>query len=257
MGRLLVGLRYGDFLERAPMTATILLVHGACHGPWCWERVVPMLEQRGHRVVAPSLPGRGSNAGLGWRYGLSDYATHIIEVARAQQDPVVAVGHSMGGMVISAATEAAPELFSRLVFVSGFLPRSGDSLASIAAADEVSDLGDATTVSWLRGVVTINRASLKPVYAGDCSESDIAFAAARICPEPVRPSLAKVTLSEARFGRVPRSFIRCTRDRALSLPMQDRLIARQPCEHVATLDASHSPFLSMPDKLANAMLAII
>jgi pimeloyl-ACP methyl ester carboxylesterase len=235
--------------------ATIMLVHGACHGAWRWDRVVPLLLQAGHKVIAPNLPGRGDNGAPGWRWTLKAYAA-ILDEARAADGPVIAVGHSMGGPVISAAAEVAPELFARLVYVSAFLPLNGDSLASIAAMDKHSDLPGASSVSWLKGVVTINPDRLGPVYYGDCSEADLDWVRPRLVPESLRPSVTKVRLTE-RFQSVPRSYIRCTQDRGLSIQMQDRLIERQPCQHVASLDASHSPFLSMPDRFVAALTAVI
>jgi pimeloyl-ACP methyl ester carboxylesterase len=235
----------------------IMLVHGACHGAWCWDRVAPLLAEAGYAVIAPDLPGRAGHGRPGWHFDLKDYAASITGAAKEQSAPVIAVGHSMGGMVIAAAAEAAPDLFNRLVFLSAFMPIDGDSLASIAAMDKHSDLGGATRLDLLKGIVTIKPARLGPVYCGDCSDAAIASAQARIGPESVRPSLTKVRLTEERFGAVPRSYIRCTRDRALSVQLQDQLVARQPCDRVATLDASHSPFLSMPAPLARAILSVI
>lgn len=239
------------------MSATILLVHGACHGAWCWDLMIPVLSASGHSVIAPDLPGRAGYGKPGWRLTLKDYAAAIVEIASRQSKPVIAVGHSMGGMVIAAAAESAPELFERLVFVTAFMPVSGDSLASLAAMDQHSELHGAAKLSWLRGTVSIDPLRLQPVYCGDCSEAEVAWAAARIGPESARPSLAKVKLSAERFQPIPRSYIRCTQDRALSVQMQDQMIARQPCDHVASLDASHSPFLSVPDQLAAALLSVI
>ncbi|MEY2883353.1 MAG: hypothetical protein RL490_1077, partial [Pseudomonadota bacterium] len=98
--------------------ATIMLVHGACHGPWCWDRVTPLLEAAGRRVLTPCLPGRSGIGRGGWGATLPDYAVAIVEAARRESAPVVVVGHSMAGLVIAAAAEAAPDLFERLVFVS-------------------------------------------------------------------------------------------------------------------------------------------
>ena len=239
------------------MTQTIILVHGACHGAWCWDRVVPLLKQIGYEVLAPELPGRAGDGRAGWRMTLSDYAAAIIELAKQQSGPVIALGHSMGGLVIAAAAEKAPELFERLVFLSAFLPVSGDSLVSLGAQDKECELAGAVSISWLKGLVTINSNRLHHVYCGDCSDTDLAWVQSRIVPESLRPSLEKVILTKARFQSVPRSFIRCAQDRALSIQMQERMIERQPCQHVATLQASHSPFMSMPEKLATAIKAVI
>lgn len=236
--------------------ATVMLVHGACHGAWCWDRVVPLIVAAGHRVLVPNLPGRGDKGKPGWRWTLKAYADAIVEAARAADGPVIAVGHSMGGPVISAAAEAAPEPFERLVYVTAFLPVDGDSLASIAAMDKYSELNGASTLAWLKGVVTIKPDKLHPVYYGDCSDADLEWVRSQLVPESIRPSVTKVRLSD-RFQSVPRSYLRCTQDRALSVQMQDRLIERQPCQHVATLDASHSPFLSMPGAFVEALGSVI
>jgi pimeloyl-ACP methyl ester carboxylesterase len=236
--------------------ATLMLVHGACHGAWCWDRVVPLLEAAGHKLLTPDLPGRADKGPPGWRWTLKDYADAVVDAARQAGKPVIAVGHSMGGPVISAAAEAAPDLFARLVYVSAFMPVDGDSLASIAAMDKHSDLPGASSVSWLKGVVTIKPDRLGPVYYGDCSSADLDWVRPRLVSESLRPSVAKLRLTD-KFQSVPRSYIRCTQDRALSVQMQDRLIERQPCQQVASLDASHSPFLSMPDQFVAALLSVI
>jgi pimeloyl-ACP methyl ester carboxylesterase len=261
MGRLLVSPRDCHLLEPAAMTraipSTIMLVHGACHGPWCWDRVVPLLEASGHRVLAPELPGRGAHGTPGWwRWTLQDYAKAIVGAARQAGDPVIAVGHSMGGQVISGAAEADPGLFERLVYLAAFLPRNGDSIVSLAALDKDTDIAQGTSTSLLKGQITINPDTAQPVFYGDCSADDYDWVKPRLVAEPARPSFNKLHLS-ARFGTVPRSYIRCTQDHAISIQLQDLMIARQPCQHVASLDASHSPFLSMPDEFVAALSSVI
>lgn len=237
--------------------ATIMLVHGACHGAWCWGRVVPLLEAAGHRVLAPDLPGRGANGTPGWwRWTMQDYAKSIIHTARQAGGPVIAVGHSMGGQVISAAAEVAPELFERLVYLTAFLPSDGDSIVSLAALDKTSDIAKAARTSLLKGQITLDPNSAHSIFYGDCSADDFAWVKPRLVTEPARPSFSKLHLT-ARFEAVPRSYIRCTKDRAISFELQDMMVAKQPCQHVATLEASHSPFVSMPDQLADALRSVI
>ena len=236
---------------------TIMLVHGACHGAWCWDRVAPLLEASGYRVIAPDLPGRGTKGSPGWwRWSLQDHADAIVGAARQADSPVIVLGHSMGGQVISAAAETAPELFSRLVYLTAFLPANGDSIVSLAALDKNSDIADATRTSLIKGLIAINPDTAHPIFYGDCSADDFEWVKPRLVAEPARPSFSKLHLS-ARFESVPRSYIRCTQDRAISIQLQDLMVARQPCQRVASLDASHSPFLSMPDMLAAALLSVV
>ena len=81
----------------------IILVHGACHGAWCWRDVIPGLEARGHRVRALDMPGRGVPDDAG-DLTLADQADTILA---ALDGPAVLVGHSAGGLSISAAAQAA------------------------------------------------------------------------------------------------------------------------------------------------------
>ena len=111
-----------------------LLIHGACHGGGCWERVTPLLEAAGHSVVAPDLPGHGANTTRVSELSLKRYGEFVSELA-ASNGPVVLVGHSMAGAVISRAAEAVPDQIERLVYLTAYLPQSGESLASLARRD--------------------------------------------------------------------------------------------------------------------------
>lgn len=87
--------------------STYLLVHGAWHGGWCWRKVVPLLEAQGHKVLAPTLPGHGEDKTPAAAVTLRSYADTICRLAGAQTKPVILVGHSMGGIVITQAAENA------------------------------------------------------------------------------------------------------------------------------------------------------
>lgn len=233
-----------------------LLVHGACHGAWCWNAVAPLLRAQGCRVLAIDLPGRGDGRRPGWGPTLADYARSVADAAAGIEGPVVAVGHSMGGQMISAAAELASERFARLIYLSAFLPIDGDSIATMSRHNEGTMLPSATRVSLLTGRFRILPAGAPPVFYGDCPPTQIDEALSRLVPESVRPSMGKLRLSPDRFGRVPRAYIRLTEDRAITPTFQDWMLARQPCQRVASLAASHSPFLSMPAVLARTLIEI-
>ena len=101
--------------------ANFLLIHGACHGAGCWERVTPLLKAAGHSVVAPDLPGHGADTTRVSELSLKRYGEFVSELA-ASNGPVVLVGHSMAGAVISRAAEAVPDQIERLVYLTAYLP---------------------------------------------------------------------------------------------------------------------------------------
>ena len=105
--------------------AAFLLIHGAWHGGWCWERLVPELEARGHEVHAPALPGHGGDPAEPAGVSMDDYVERAASTLRAMPEPAIVVGHSMGGMVVSAAAQAEPERVRALVYLCAFLPGTG------------------------------------------------------------------------------------------------------------------------------------
>lgn len=232
-----------------------VLVHGAWHGAWCWHRLMPLLEAAGATVVAPDLPGHGADGTPATEVTLDAYADRVVAAVEACDGPVELVGHSMGGMVISAVAERIPDRLAGLTYVCAFMPRDGDVLGALGAEDEDTELNAAIRPGPEKGTVIV-APEVGPVFYDDCPEADAADALARLVPQPVAPLQTPVHVSEANFGRVPRAYVVCTKDRAVSPKMQRVLIERVPCDPVIELASNHSPFLSMPEELAKVLLQI-
>lgn len=117
--------------------ATYVLVSGACHGGWCWRRVVPRLRAAGHEVYAPTLTGLGERAHLlSPDVGLETHAQDVAGVLEYEGlRDVVLVGHSYGGMAITAAAELAAERLAHLVYLDAFVPRDGERLLDFLPPD--------------------------------------------------------------------------------------------------------------------------
>src|SRR5688500_1551345 len=114
---------------------TFVLIHGGWAGGWTWERVAPLLEAAGHRAVAPDLPGHGSDRTPISEITLERYVDRVLEALDAAAEPVVLVGHSSGGVVITQAAERRPEKVRRLVYLCAYLPGDGQSLFDLGQAD--------------------------------------------------------------------------------------------------------------------------
>ncbi len=114
--------------ETADPMSTYMLIHGAMHGAWCWERVIPLLQSSGNAVIAPDLPGHGADRTPHSAVTLAHYIACVGELLEAAGVPVVLVGHSMGGMVVSAALDAWPAKVRHLVYISAVVPTDGESM---------------------------------------------------------------------------------------------------------------------------------
>jgi len=236
--------------------ASFVLVHGAWNGSWAWEKVTPRLEEAGHRVDALDLPGRGSNPAAPAEMTMDAYVRHVADRVEAAGEPVVLVGASMGGMVITGAAELVPDRIETLVYVTAFLPNDGQTLGQLAEGNPDELVRTNILVDEATGLCTVREEVRRAAFYGECSEEDAARASSRRVPESLAAIGAAVRLTEERAGSVPRVYIECTRDRALTIAQQRRMWAARPCERVLTLESDHSPFLCVPDQLAGHLLAV-
>jgi pimeloyl-ACP methyl ester carboxylesterase len=233
--------------------STYVLIHGAWHGGWCWDRVRPRLEGAGHRVAAPDLPGHGADPTPTREVTLDKYAGRVCDVLDAQTEPVVLVGHSMGGMVITAAAERRPEKVRALVYLCAFLPGDGDTLMALAGGDSTSLVLPNLEVSEERGLATVRDDGIAPAFYGRCSASDVAWAKARLVPQALDPLNSPLHVTPGRAGRIPRDYVECLEDKAIPIALQRSMVASHPCRRVFTIQTDHSPFLSAVDELVECL----
>lgn len=236
--------------------ATFLMIHGAWHGGWCFEPLRPLLEDRGHVLIAPSLPGMDGGNVQASAVTLDLWAAFVADLARQQREPVILCGHSRGGIVISSVAEQAPECVSGLVYITAFMLPRGQSLRgfqteapNLAFSAALRPTADGSAIRFEPG------AAAELLYHR-CTEAVRRDAARRLVPEPAQPLVTPLSLGATRFGRVPRHYIECSDDRALLLVRQRAMQTLLPCSSVATLDSDHSPFLSCPEALVRALVQI-
>lgn len=233
----------------------IILLHGSWHGAWCWEKVVPLLEEAGLTVFALDLPAHGQDQTPLKGITLESYVDCVAAVLQQLEGPAMLVGHSMAGMVISQVAERFPEKIAKLVYVAGFMPETGDSLLALANLQPLNDI-----TSLIRGVPALNALyfpmeHMESFAYNTCPSGTYAQIASRFCVEPFLPSATPVELTNERYGRVERAYIHCTEDKAITLTSQKRMVERSPCQ-VFQLHCDHSPFYSDPQGLAKILLEL-
>lgn len=234
--------------------ARFLFLHGSWHGAWCWHKVLPHIRSEGHEAIAVDLPGRGRTpatpAFVSMTRAVDALACHL-----SSREKTTIVVHSRSGIVASMLAERMPEQIARTIYLAAFMLPPG-----LRVLDYLPDKGSLLTphvqVNWLGLSDWLRPDAYREGLYADCSEADVALASALLVPEPVRPALTRLALSEARYGRVPRAYIRLTQDRAVSTALQDRLLNETPVERVESINASHSAYFSKPDALAATVLKL-
>ena len=220
------------------------LVHGAGHGAWCWERLIPALAALGHRAWAMDLPCEDPTAG-------AERYAEVVDRALPRVDDLVLVGHSLGGLTIPLVAARRP--VRRLVFLCALIPLFGRSLVDQMAAEpemfhsvlrgHPGRVTDPDGTTWFR-----DEGAARDVFYHDCAPTDVHWAFSRLQRQAVAPRREPCPLSAWPPGE--RAYVLCREDRALS-PAWSRRVARErlgvePVE----LDGSHSPFVSRPTDLA-------
>ncbi len=235
--------------------ATFMLVHGACTGGWCWEKVVPLLEAGGHEVCAPDLPGLGKDATPPANVTLADNVEKLARLLDKMDDPVILVGHSLGGVTISQVAEARRRKLKALVYLCALVPVSGKSAKDMNALDPDTMFHLSRQVSPDGTTYSFARDKLPSLFYADVSPEDRYRAMERLRPHPLAVSTTPVTLTQERFGSVPRWYIECTHDNAIRINLQRRMVKMTPCK-VLTMEFGHSPFFSNPEELVEHLEAI-
>jgi pimeloyl-ACP methyl ester carboxylesterase len=235
--------------------ATFVLVHGYFHGAWCWNDVATALRARGHLVITPDLPGHGDDPTPFQQLTFERYVTAVVDTLDRTAAPVILVGHSMGGVVISEAANRRPRRVAQLVYVAAFLLRNGQSRFDVGRG-QPSSLQEALMVDRGAGTATIDATRAGSALFADCPPDVAARAAALLTPEPLECLTHAVRLDPDAFGRGPRIYIECTGDVAIVPAVQREMYEASPCQTVYSIAASHSPFLSRPVELAD-LLALV
>jgi pimeloyl-ACP methyl ester carboxylesterase len=235
--------------------ATFVLVHGACHGGWCWEKVVPLLEAHGHKVFAPDLPALGKDPTPPAGVTLADNVEKLSRLLDKIEDQAVLVGHSLGGITITQLAEARRRKLKALVYVCGLLPPSGKSGRDMTSLEPDAMFRLSREVNPDGTTYTFARSQLPTLFYADVSPEDRYRAMERLRPQPLAISTAPVSITEERFGSVPRWYIECTHDNAIRINLQRKMVKMTPCK-VITMECGHTPFYSAPEELAEHLEAI-
>ena len=243
--------------------AGFVLIHGSWHGGWCFDPVARLLRDRGHTVVAPTLPGMGGTADEIAAVTLDGWGEFAAQHCRDLKHhlhgaPVVLAGHSRGGLVVSTAAEVDPAAMDALVYICAMMLPSGMSRAEFKELEGPNPAFDGIISKVHGGIATvIDAAHAAPVFAQISPPDLVAEVLPRLLAEPHAPRSQKLHLTPERWGSRPRTYVECTLDRTIPIDSQRQMQRYSPGANVVTLEADHSPYLSKPVELADALEAAI
>ena len=235
-----------------------VLVHGACHGAWCWDEVAARLLAKGHRVVTLDLPGHGRRAAEVRRASVLAYGRAVADAMALEGiSRGVLVGHSMAGLVIPKAAELVPSRIAHLVFLAAVVVPDGGSLARtlMAPAGRAMVLGNAAGRG--DGTFLYPAETAWARWMGDMPRSDprVWRAISLLTPQALRPFVELVDLRVFYGMRVPRTYIRCLEDKAV-VPTKAAECATRLDVTPVDMDCAHNAMLSRPDELVRILESV-
>ena len=232
---------------------TYVLVHGAWHGGWCWQRVAPRLTSAGHSVLTPSLAGLAEQAHR--LSGAVDLDTHINDIvdllARQELRDVVLVGHSYAGLVITGAADRASGRVGHLVYLDAVIVGNSEAWSATHAPERVA--------TWARLAAPSGGVSVPPPDAGAfgiADATDRRWVNGRLTPHPYHTYTQKLRLARPPGAGLRKTHIACRGPGALSQASRRVRIDAAGGWSVRTLDASHDAMVTAPAALAELLRSI-
>src|SRR5262250_334876 len=224
----------------APQTPqkTVVLVHGAFADASGWSRVIPILERDGYFVTAVQIP----------LTSLSDDIATVKRVVDAQKGPVVLVGHSYGGAVITGAAAGSPNV-KALVYLAAFAPEAGEPLGAPGKKFAQPPLNSAL-VPDSAGFLYIDRGKFHDAFCKDLPEAEARVMAAT--QKPLSSSVFEASVSAAAWKTVPSWYVVSSQDRAIN-PELERFYAKRMGATTSEIASSHVAFLSHPKEVAKVI----
>ncbi|KAM7507027.1 hypothetical protein LguiA_017480 [Lonicera macranthoides] len=245
-----------------------VLVHGICHGAWSWYKLLPLLKQAGHRATALDLgacgvdPKRIEDVG-----SMSDYLQPLMEFLASlpDEESVILVGHSYGGLSIALAMESFPQKISLAVFVTSYMPNCSDPPAlqmqeyfkriSVESLMDCQFKFDKGAKNPPTSVIFGPDYMAAHVYQY-CQSEDVELAKMLVRPNELYfEDMAKESLlTEKKYGSVIRVYVVCEEDEVMEEKIQRFVIENSPPKEVISIArAGHMVMLSQPTKLSSCL----
>ena len=235
-----------------------VLIHGAMHGAWCWERLIPELAALGHQAVAIDLPGAGQRytekATLGaYRHAVAD----VIE------DGDVLVGHSMGGWAMTVGADEVPTKVARVIYLAAGVPEEGRSIMDTfgdargpEGPADISPDGPISVVETEHNGQALNIGDFESVvemFYHDCTPADQRWAFERLLPQPLAPAVEPIHVPNFWQSSIPRNMLFGLADRGHPQALITQGMSQLGLTIAVGINTSHSPFISRPNETARLL----
>lgn len=230
---------------------TFVLVHGAWHGGWCWDRVAPLLRAAGHDVHTPTLTGLSERSHLlSPQVGLETHAEDVVRlIDTLGLRDVILVGHSYAGQIVTAVADRRPAAIAHRVHLDAFVGSDGEAARDL--------LPETVAHHWAEAAATKGWGWLVPVRSlevlGVTEQADVDWLTPKLTPHPWKTYTDPLRLTDSP-DEVPATFVECVSWMRVFRGQADR--ARERGWPVHELNTGHEAMVTAPKALAEVLLGV-
>lgn len=234
------------------MNATFVLLHGAWHGGWVWQRVAPALRAAGHAVYAPTLTGVSDRAHLlTASVGLGTHVQDVVALIEAYDlSDVVLVGHSYAGQVVTGVADRIPARIATRIYLDAFVGDDGEAAIDLLPEEVAGHYRESVEGPGFGWLIPVRSLSV----LGVSDEADLGWLIPRLTPHPWL-TYAEPLRVTGDVETVPGAFVECVDWMRVFRPHAARAAARGwPVHHLAT---GHEAMVTAPKELADVLLRVV
>lgn len=238
----------------------IVLVHGAWQGAYVWDKIEADLKTAGYPVTVVKLPGHGDDDTPAYQVTLQTYVNEVKAAINSYKDPVILIGHSLGGAVITQTTSELPAKINKLVYVAGFIPQSGKSVLDYSLMDTASLLPPALQLSEDQTTAGIMNpeVNLPAIFCQDGTDAQKQYLVDRYKAEPTIPLGTPLNYTTEDYNSAGKKYyIHTTEDHTITYDFQIQMATAAGITNTYTINSGHSPFISKPTELVNLIYQIL
>lgn len=227
----------------------IVLVHGAWQGAYVWDQTKTELEKAGYKVSVVKLSGHWDDSTPAHEVSLQGYIDQVKAAINTYNEPVILVGHSLGGAIITQTAAQLPKKISKLVYVAGFLPQSGKSVLEYSQMDRESILGPSIRLSenQTEAGIADPEVNLAKIFSQDATDAQKKYLAERYRPEPTIPMGTPLQYDAADYKAAGKKYYIYTEaDQTIGYGLQQQMAQAAGITNTYKINSGHSPFISKP-----------
>ncbi|WP_338839125.1 alpha/beta hydrolase [Flavobacterium ginsenosidimutans] len=238
----------------------VVLVHGAWQASYVWDQTEKDLKAAGYNITVVKLPGHGDDTTPAYQVSFQAYVDEVKKAVNAYNEPVILIGHSLGGAVITKTAAEVPQKIKKLIYIAGFIPQSGKSVLDYSQMDTASLLPPSLKLSddqTLAGIVN-PEVNLPKIFAQDATDAQKQFLVSKYKAEPTIPLGTPLTYKTEDYNLGGKKYyIFTTADNTITYNFQQKMAKEAGITNTYTINSGHSPFISKSAELTKLIKEII